>query len=348
MDALVRPSSNWNPLGRGRPSYIFQQARNHPIPSGGFDSRRQSHQSAARESSPPLERAAAAVKWPQFHLTLKIRGPAVSAKYYIRSRKEENPKKWQGPFDVAQLRQLADRRLFSKELHEYSEDRANWTPAKQIWPTIFPKSAKTVVTPSQPDAAVGAVPPAGDAATYALRPTAAQPGRSDPGDVMSFESVAAVEESADWFYASNGSQQGPVTLSQLRQFVAQGTLQATDLVWCPPLGGEWVEAQTVPEVYSAGAASPFPDFNGMSSRSGPAAGTPPLALASLILGLLGTCLLFGVGSILAVIFGHIALADFKRREGPAKGKGLAIAGIALGYSMIGIIAIATVVYLAIT
>lgn len=26
MDALVRPSSNWNPLGRARPSFVFQQA----------------------------------------------------------------------------------------------------------------------------------------------------------------------------------------------------------------------------------------------------------------------------------------------------------------------------------
>ena len=272
----------------------------------------------------------------------------MSAKYYIRPRKEENPKKWQGPFDVAELRQLADRRHFSKELHEYSEDRQNWVPAKQLWGTIFPKNAKAVVLPPQMSPEINSASPSGDAATFGLRPTASQSERGDRSDVLSFESVADVEESADWFYASDGAQQGPVTLSQLRQLATQGQLQATDLVWCPQLGEQWVEAQTVPEVFSAGAGSPFPDFGGMTTQGRSAAGPPPLALASLVLGLLGTCLLPGVGSILAVIFGHIALADFKRRQGSSKGKGFAIAGVALGYTMIGIIVIATVVYLAIT
>jgi hypothetical protein len=54
--------------------------------------------------------------------------------------------------------------------------------------------------------------------------------------------------------------------------------------------------------------------------------TSGLAIASLVLGILW---LFGGGSILAVIFGHISLRQINRGE--RDGKGLAIAGLVLGY-----------------
>jgi hypothetical protein len=54
--------------------------------------------------------------------------------------------------------------------------------------------------------------------------------------------------------------------------------------------------------------------------------TDGLAIASLVLGIVGA----GIGSILAVIFGHIALKRIAH-EGKA-GRGLAIAGLALGYA----------------
>ncbi|MDQ1602221.1 MAG: hypothetical protein QOE01_66 [Actinomycetota bacterium] len=54
--------------------------------------------------------------------------------------------------------------------------------------------------------------------------------------------------------------------------------------------------------------------------------TNGLAVASLVLGILW---LFWLGSLLAVIFGHIALSQIRRRgEG---GRGMAIAGLVLGY-----------------
>ena len=54
-------------------------------------------------------------------------------------------------------------------------------------------------------------------------------------------------------------------------------------------------------------------------------GTNGYAIASLVLGIIGMV----IGSILAVVFGHMALGQI-RRTGQG-GRGLAIAGLVLGY-----------------
>lgn len=53
-----------------------------------------------------------------------------------------------------------------------------------------------------------------------------------------------------------------------------------------------------------------------------------LAITSMILGILWICWL---GSILAVIFGHVALSQIKKSNGAQGGRGFAIAGLILGY-----------------
>lgn len=62
------------------------------------------------------------------------------------------------------------------------------------------------------------------------------------------------------------------------------------------------------------------------------------AVASLVLGILWV---YWIGSILAVIFGHLALREIRRSGRP--GHGLAIAGLVLGYIGIGVLAIVLVV-----
>ena len=59
-----------------------------------------------------------------------------------------------------------------------------------------------------------------------------------------------------------------------------------------------------------------------------------MAIACLVLGLFGGSLLFFIGSILAVVFGHIALNQIKQSDGELGGRGLAIAGLILGYLVI--------------
>lgn len=67
--------------------------------------------------------------------------------------------------------------------------------------------------------------------------------------------------------------------------------------------------------------------------AGPAAFVRPnptngLAVASLICGLLW---MMWLGSLLAIVFGHVALGQVRRSKVPEGGRGLAIAGLALGY-----------------
>ena len=66
----------------------------------------------------------------------------------------------------------------------------------------------------------------------------------------------------------------------------------------------------------------------------PVAATNGLAVASLVLGIITLC---GIGSILAVIFGYVGKGQIDRSGGTQSGRGLAIAGIVLGWIGIGFI-----------
>ena len=64
--------------------------------------------------------------------------------------------------------------------------------------------------------------------------------------------------------------------------------------------------------------------------------TSVLAIVSLVFGLLGWTLLPLVGSLVAVITGHLARAEVRRAPGAVDGDSLAIAGLVLGYSMMAL------------
>lgn len=61
------------------------------------------------------------------------------------------------------------------------------------------------------------------------------------------------------------------------------------------------------------------------------------AVASLACALIGPFYLFPVGTILAILFGYVARADIRRSHGRLVGRGMAIAGLIIGYVSIGII-----------
>lgn len=103
--------------------------------------------------------------------------------------------------------------------------------------------------------------------------------------------------------------------------------------------------QTVPEGATlcpvCGQLSPVTN-EGMARSAQPPAGvdgpaaekTSGLAIASLICGIL---FLFFPLSIVAVVFGHVSLSQIKKSAGRLRGRGLAIAGLVLGYLGIAII-----------
>lgn len=64
--------------------------------------------------------------------------------------------------------------------------------------------------------------------------------------------------------------------------------------------------------------------------------TNGFAIASLVLGIVW---IYWVGSILALVFGYIAKRQIDRSNGAESGRGLAIAGIVLGWIGIGVLAL---------
>ena len=70
--------------------------------------------------------------------------------------------------------------------------------------------------------------------------------------------------------------------------------------------------------------------------------TSSLAIISLISGILGWTLLPFLGSIAAVVCGHMARGEIRRAPDRLEGDGLAVAGLVLGYLAIAL-AVLTVV-----
>lgn len=62
--------------------------------------------------------------------------------------------------------------------------------------------------------------------------------------------------------------------------------------------------------------------------------TNTLAIASLVSGILGWTLVPWLGSIAAIILGHMARAELKRNPDTQEGDGLAVGGLVLGWAMI--------------
>lgn len=64
--------------------------------------------------------------------------------------------------------------------------------------------------------------------------------------------------------------------------------------------------------------------------------TSVLAVVSLVFGILGWNLLPFVGSVVAVICGHMARSEIRRSQCTLEGDGLAVAGLVMGYLIIGL------------
>ena len=64
--------------------------------------------------------------------------------------------------------------------------------------------------------------------------------------------------------------------------------------------------------------------------------TSSLAVISLVAGILGWTLLPFLGSIAAVICGHLARSEIRRAPDRLEGDGLAVAGLVLGYLSIAL------------
>ena len=64
--------------------------------------------------------------------------------------------------------------------------------------------------------------------------------------------------------------------------------------------------------------------------------TSTTAILSLIAGILAWLGIFGLGGILAIIFGYVAKKEIRHGHGSISGDGLATAGLVLGYTNIAL------------
>lgn len=70
--------------------------------------------------------------------------------------------------------------------------------------------------------------------------------------------------------------------------------------------------------------------------------TSALAIASLVSGILGWTLVPFLGSLVAVVCGHMARGEIRRAPDRLEGDGLAVAGLVLGYLVIALSILAVV------
>jgi len=68
--------------------------------------------------------------------------------------------------------------------------------------------------------------------------------------------------------------------------------------------------------------------------------TSGLAVASMVCGIVWV---YWITSILAIIFAHVALAEIRRSGGTVTGRGMAIAGLVLGWIWVGLLVLGILV-----
>ncbi len=95
-------------------------------------------------------------------------------------------------------------------------------------------------------------------------------------------------------------------------------------------------------------ATPAPSYPQPATAYGqpPATKTNTLAIVSLVASIAGIVILWGIGSIAAVICGHISLSQIKKTG--EQGRGMALAGLIIGYAGIVLAIIGVIVAVALS
>ncbi|HEY1121519.1 MAG TPA: GYF domain-containing protein [Haloferula sp.] len=161
----------------------------------------------------------------------------------------------------------------------------------------------------------------------------------------------------NWFYAKNGSQQGPLSTDEIKSRIAMGEIGPSDLAWCEGMS-DWMPVGQIPqlkieapvreETPPPAFGAPAPSSSPYQSPASPAAAPVPgqlmpgqkqsqgLAIGSMVCGILAfiaCCAWYFAGplGLVAVILGHIAMSKIKANPVANGGKGMARTGLILGY-----------------
>jgi hypothetical protein len=234
----------------------------------------------------------------------------------------------QGPYTVDRLQSLAARGKFARHYH-VSTDGSTWAPASD-YPELFPAPPipRFAPVPVNSRAKVESAPVQED--ELLLEPSGnEQQCHRDAG----LEQHATEPSETEWYYTHNDRELGPASLSQLQLLAAVGELEPDDFVWTDGIE-QWVEAARVEGLFSEPNGNVGGETVSQWATPESASKTSAMAVACFVLGLLGTTIFFFLGSILAVVFGHVALKQIRESESPVGGRGMALAGLILGYVII--------------
>lgn len=139
----------------------------------------------------------------------------------------------------------------------------------------------------------------------------------------------------------DGQKYGPVSVDELRRWIVEGRANGQSQVQAE--GGEWKALSTYPEFSDLlqGSAVPPPTVSAAAPEpwvSG-APRTNSMAIASLVLSILGLLCCGPIFSTIGLILGIVAIGQINKNPTLEGGKGLAIAAIAIaavGYLMFAI------------
>jgi hypothetical protein len=159
----------------------------------------------------------------------------------------------------------------------------------------------------------------------------------------------------NWFYAKSGSQQGPLSTDEIKSRIAMGEIGPDDLAWCEGMS-DWMPIGQIPQLKIEAPAreeAPPPVTAAPSLSSSPSPYQSPvspspaqmnpgqtpsqgLAIGSMVCGIIAfilccTGVLAAVIAISAVVLGHLAISKNKQNSAAYGGKGMARAGLVLGY-----------------
>lgn len=143
--------------------------------------------------------------------------------------------------------------------------------------------------------------------------------------------------------AKNGEKSGPLDKEEVYRRLVAGELSGTDLGWHEGMA-EW---EPLSKLLPPPQAQPVfaPSVSHSVAVSLPQ-GTSGLAIASLICGIL-VFLSFGLAGLPAVITGHLGLSAIRKSGGTLGGRGMAIAGLVMGYMGFALIFVAILASLAV-
>lgn len=146
---------------------------------------------------------------------------------------------------------------------------------------------------------------------------------------------------SDFFIKAKGDEKGPFTESQVRSMWSNGVI-TSDTVYRTSEGQAWQPVAGMFETGKAATASNTPPMTDLSRSE-----TPPVAIWSLVLGILSLAGGVFITGIPALICGRRAQVQIRASGGALKGEGLATAGIITGTIGIGLFVVGLVVGLAI-